>query len=108
MKRLIAVGCVLALGLLVPAFAEDDKDKEKPTTAAKKTDLSKHGRHKLFLKRNEDSKNKGQVIFLGDSITEGWEGGGKKAWKEYFGEFDPVNLGISGDRTGGVLWRISD
>lgn len=104
MKRLFAASCVLALGLLVPAFAED----EKPNPAAQKTNMEKHGRHKLFLKRNEDNSHKGNVIFLGDSITEGWEGSGKKAWKEYFGEFEPVNLGISGDRTGGVLWRISD
>jgi lysophospholipase L1-like esterase len=46
------------------------------------------------------------VIFLGDSITHGWEG--QKAWKEHFGDFKPVNLGIGGDQTGHVLWRITD
>ena len=46
------------------------------------------------------------MIFLGDSITHGWEG--QKAWKEYFGAFKPVNLGIGGDQTGHVLWRITD
>jgi len=48
----------------------------------------------------------GDVIFLGDSITNGWEG--QKAWQEYFGAFKPVNLGIGGDQTGHVLWRITD
>jgi lysophospholipase L1-like esterase len=46
------------------------------------------------------------MIFLGDSITQGWEG--QKAWQEHFGAFKPVNLGISGDQTGHVIWRITD
>ena len=48
------------------------------------------------------------MIFIGDSITQGWEGNGKKAWKEYFAAFKPVNLGIGGDQTGHVLWRMTD
>lgn len=108
MNRLFTAGCVLALGLVLPAFAQDTKGKdEKPNPAAK--NLNRNiDRHKLFLKRIEDSKGKGDVIFLGDSITEGWEGNGRKAWKEYFGEFEPVNLGIGGDQTGHVLWRITE
>jgi len=108
MYRLFAASCLLALGLLVPAFAEDDKDKpkEKENPAAKPLNRN-IDRHKLFLKRIEDSKGKGKVIFLGDSITHGWEGH-PKIWKEYFGEFEPVNLGIGGDQTGHVLWRITE
>ena len=101
MNRLFAAGCVLALGLLVPAFAED----EKPNPAVKNLNRD-IARHKEFLKRIEKSKGKGDVIFLGDSITHGWEG--QKAWKESFGEFNPVNLGIGGDQTGHVLWRITE
>jgi lysophospholipase L1-like esterase len=102
MNRLLAAGCVLALGLLVPAFAEDDK----PNPAVKKLDRDIL-RHKQFLERIEKSKGEGDVIFLGDSITHGWEGNAK-AWKEHFGAFKPVNLGIGGDQTGHVLWRITD
>ena len=101
MNRLFAAGCVLALGLLVPVYAED----EKPNPAVKNLNRD-NARHKEFLKRIEKSKGKGDVIFLGDSITHGWEG--QKAWKEYFGEFNPVNLGIGGDQTGHVLWRITE
>ena len=46
------------------------------------------------------------MIFLGDSITHGWEGP-EKAWTN-FGSFKPVNLGIGGDQTGHVLWRITE
>jgi lysophospholipase L1-like esterase len=110
MNRLFAASCVLALGLLVPAYAEDDKDKnkgkdEKSNPAVKKLNRDVP-RHKEFLKRIEKSKGEGDVIFLGDSITHGWEG--QKAWKEHFAAFKPVNLGIGGDQTGHVLWRITD
>jgi lysophospholipase L1-like esterase len=63
-------------------------------------------RHKQFLKIVE--KGEGDVIFLGDSITQGWEGAGKKAWAETFAPLKAVNLGISGDQTGHVLWRITE
>ena len=36
MKRLFAASCVLAVGLLMPAFAEDAKKDEKPNPAVKK------------------------------------------------------------------------
>ncbi len=101
MKRLLAVGCVLTLGLLVPVGARD----ADTNPAAKKLDRNNQ-RHKEFLKRIEKSKGEGDVIFLGDSITHGWEG--QKAWKEYFGDLKPVNLGIGGDQTGHVLWRITE
>src|SRR5205814_843979 len=88
-------------------YAGDDKKgkDDKPNPAAKKLNRD-IGRHKEFLKRIEKNKGEGDVIFLGDSITHGWEG--QKGWKEHFGAFKPVNLGISGDQTGHVLWRITD
>jgi lysophospholipase L1-like esterase len=46
------------------------------------------------------------LIFIGDSITEGWEGSGKDVWKKYYGKRNAVNLGIGGDRTQNVLWRL--
>ncbi len=103
MHRLITAGCALALGLSLPILAAQEKAADNP--AAKKLNRDV-GRHQDFLKRIEQSKGAGDVIFLGDSITQGWEG--QKAWQQYFGSFKPVNLGISGDQTGHVLWRITD
>jgi lysophospholipase L1-like esterase len=103
MYRLTAAGCALALGLLAPAPAAQETAADNP--AARKLDRD-IPRHKEFLKRVEQSKGAGDVIFLGDSITQGWEG--QKAWQEHFGPFNPVNLGIGGDQTGHVLWRITD
>lgn len=47
-------------------------------------------------------------VLIGDSITQGWEAAGKDAIKELnrFGEV--LNLGIGGDRTQHVLYRIAD
>lgn len=48
------------------------------------------------------------LLFIGDSITHGWEGAGKKAWQKYYGKRNAVNLGIGGDRTQHVLWRLDN
>lgn len=48
------------------------------------------------------------VIFIGDSITQGWEGLGKANWEKHYAKRNAVNLGISGDRTQHVLWRLNN
>ncbi len=47
-----------------------------------------------------------ELVFMGDSITHGWEGSGKKIWDEKFGAYKALNLGYGGDRTEHVLWRL--
>src|SRR5688500_9435865 len=47
------------------------------------------------------------VAFVGDSITQGWEGAGKAAWDEHFAPLRSANFGFSGDRTEHVLWRLA-
>ncbi|MBU0640312.1 MAG: hypothetical protein KKB50_15715 [Planctomycetes bacterium] len=46
------------------------------------------------------------LVFLGDSITQGWETAGKTVWEKYYGPRNAVNIGFSGDRTQHVLWRL--
>lgn len=100
-RRCLVAG--LALALCLSAQAQDKKDtKENPATKLLNRDIP---RHKQFLKIVE--KGEGDVIFLGDSITHGWEGQ-KKTWEDAFGAHKPVNLGIGGDQTGHVLWRITE
>jgi arylsulfatase A-like enzyme/lysophospholipase L1-like esterase len=48
------------------------------------------------------------LLFIGDSITQGWEGAGKKTWEKYYGKRKALNLGFSGDRTEHVLWRLNN
>ncbi len=50
-----------------------------------------------------------RVVFIGDSITHGWETAGKVQWAKYFtsGKYKALNLGTSADRTEHVLWRLT-
>lgn len=51
-------------------------------------------------------EGKAQVVFIGDSITQGWEGAGKDVWGRFYGPRAGFNIGFSGDRTQHVLWRL--
>ncbi|HEY1397466.1 platelet-activating factor acetylhydrolase IB subunit [Roseateles sp.] len=47
-----------------------------------------------------------QLVFIGDSITQGWEAAGQAVWAEQFVRYDALNLGFSADKTDQVLWRL--
>jgi lysophospholipase L1-like esterase len=64
-----------------------------------------------WLKRHESMNNRlkaghANVLWIGDSIVQRWETQGKSVWDKYYARRDAVNLGISGDRTEHVLWRL--
>lgn len=46
------------------------------------------------------------VLFIGDSITHGWENTGKEIWDKYYAKRNAVNMGFGGDQTQHVLWRL--
>jgi len=48
------------------------------------------------------------VLFLGDSITDGWRNKGKVLWDAHFAPLKATNFGIGGDRTQHVLWRMQN
>ena len=54
----------------------------------------------------DNSRKNASVIFVGDSITQGWEGSGEAVWDSAFNRHGALNLGIGGDRTEHVLWRL--
>ncbi|MEQ1852211.1 MAG: platelet-activating factor acetylhydrolase IB subunit [Chthoniobacteraceae bacterium] len=65
-----------------------------------------------FIKSHENfvaiaKKGDTRLLFLGDSITAGWNGQ-KATWEKAFGAYKPANFGIGGDRTQHVLWRIEN
>jgi lysophospholipase L1-like esterase len=47
-----------------------------------------------------------ELIFIGDSITDQWSSTGRGVWERYYAPRKAVNLGIGGDRTQHVLWRL--
>lgn len=97
------------------AFAQATATAEPPKVAAPKgnpttTPVPRDGN---WMKRHESMNKRvaeGNVdlLFIGDSITQGWEGAGREVWKERFAPRNAVNLGIGGDRTQHVLWRLEN
>lgn len=60
----------------------------------------------VVLQRAKDNPGPCDIAFIGDSITQGWEGAGKAVWDKYYGNRKCLNLGVGGDRTQHVLWRF--
>jgi lysophospholipase L1-like esterase len=90
-----------------------DAPKEKPKTPSATEPVDRkdqwwQDRHASFNAKVKQAAEKGdaQVLFIGDSITQGWEGEGKDVWAANFAKFGAINLGIGGDRTEHVLWRM--
>ncbi len=51
-------------------------------------------------------KGDAPLLFIGDSITQGWNGNGQSAWDKHFGLRGAVNFGIGGDQTQNLVWRL--
>lgn len=118
------VALVLALAAsFITAQPTAAPKKEQPTTtqpAAKaetnhsavtpvpRTDEGWTKRQESFNARAKQGAEQGDInlIFLGDSITQGWEGAGRAVWARYYDPRKPFNLGIGGDRTQHILWRL--
>jgi len=100
MKPLI---CLTTLLFAIAAIAED-----KLHSATKPVPRSGGWtkRHQSFNKRV--AQGNCDLIFIGDSITQGWEGRGKKVWAKHYTKRNAVNLGIGGDRTQHVIWRLDN
>ena len=73
------------------------------------TSLSHEGWQARFKAMNKLAKEKKHdLLFIGDSITQGWEGKGQPIWEKFYRSRNALNLGISGDRTEHVLHRLSN
>jgi len=54
-------------------------------------------------------QEKVDLLFIGDSIVQNWKfpEDGKPVWDQFYGKRHAANLGIGGDRTEQVLWRLT-
>jgi lysophospholipase L1-like esterase len=102
------LGAVSLLVFTVTGLWADDA-KHSAVTPSKKDEK----RHDAFLAIAK--KGNVDVLFLGDSITDGWGGEGHSAKARgatiFAKEFEPMkaaNFGIGGDRTQHVLWRLQN
>ena len=107
---LVAATLALAFSAVNLASAQDTKPAAPKTPSslvpAPRTDDGAIKREAECIKRAKESAPV-NVIFVGDSITQGWEGGGKDAWTKLIAPLGALNLGNSGDRTENVLYRLA-
>ncbi len=94
----ITSACVAA-GIYVTATPGPDVPKERlsePAWAA---------RHEKLLKVPDRAQAK--VVIVGDSIAQRLEWD-QAVWDGCFGAYHPLDLGITGDTTANVLWRVDN
>ncbi len=99
--RVIIAGIVFALPILTQA----QDPKPVAIVPVPQTESWWTTRHKDTLARVRQGGV--DLLLIGDSITQGWDDEGRRAWDSYYGRRRAVNLGFSGDCTEHVLWRLT-
>jgi platelet-activating factor acetylhydrolase IB subunit beta/gamma len=69
--------------------------------------------HAKLVEHTKANKGPIDILLVGDSITQQWgsplsgpKGELNAAWKKRFGQYKTVNIGIGGDKTQNILWRL--
>ena len=60
-------------------------------------------RRQKLLAIPKTEREAARLVFIGDSITEGWD---DATWNEHFARYGALRLGIGGDTTANVLYRM--
>lgn len=68
--------------------------------------LPRHEAKLAEIRAHREAGRRVDLVFLGDSITQGWENEGRAAWARHFARHNAVALGFGGDRTENLLWRL--
>src|SRR5208283_14655 len=98
-RRLSFFLITMALAVAPACFAENSA-----VVPVARTNTSWIQRHELMNRQAQ--KGRIDLIYVGDSIVEHFNKQGKEVWDHYYAGRDALNLGISGDRTEHVLWRL--
>jgi lysophospholipase L1-like esterase len=101
--NLIAITLAALAG--IPALAQE---LESTTPVAAKTNGEKWWNGNCARIDADIAKMDGKidVAFVGDSITARWRD--SENWKGHWGSYRAVNMGIGGDQTQHVLWRLQN
>ena len=68
--------------------------------------LPRHERKLEEVRKLAAAGRHSDLVFIGDSITEGWEKSGRPVWDRHYAKYDALDLGFGGDHTENVLWRL--
>src|SRR6187402_3337273 len=102
--RAAALSLTLFIGVSAVIPAADPPPPRTPQSSTTPNNRNAK-RHDGFLARIKQGPV--GLLFLGDSITDGWPGRSKETWTK-FAPYQPANFGIGGERTEDVLWRITN
>jgi len=111
MKARLATLVIFSL-ILVPGFLVSAREPDQPIPALKPEVQTAAWAQSWWMPRHEEKlaaikkQDKVDLLMIGDSITHGWESGGRTVWDKYYAPRNAFNLGFSGDRTENVLWRL--
>lgn len=103
---------VLLVGMLAAGATFADASNDASSAVVQRASLpteKDRERHDKFLARKDQLIKTGgtQLVFIGDSITDFWRADPQReVFEDYFGQYRPYNIGISGDQTQHVLWRV--
>lgn len=103
--RIVQVLCALLVISVVLALAAQHLKPARLESDALTPVLKDPHRHANFLYRIKQGPI--NLLFIGDSITDGWPRDGEHSWLK-FAPYQPADFGISGDRTEHVLWRLEN
>lgn len=106
MRRFVVQSFVSVAILLVASLcaAKDAPSTTKPVP--RDAGWMKH--HEQINAAVKKSAGAAELVFIGDSITDFWQRYGSEVWTKYYGDRHALNLGISGDQTQHVLWRLEN
>lgn len=64
--------------------------------------------HEDLVKQVAKLKGELDLVFVGDSITQGWGSNGQEVWKSCYGGVKSLNLGMASNRVEHALWRVQN
>lgn len=97
MRTIVPAAILAGLVLGATAAAQDN-----PATRPAPREGGWMQLHEKYVQRAKEGHI--DLLFLGDSITQGWND--NEVWQRHYGPRHAANMGIGGDRTQHVLWRI--
>lgn len=92
----------LALPFALPIYAQGVKSESNPAVTPEACDVPRFHDQTARMEEGETD-----LLWIGDSITHFFEeGSGADVYQKYYGGRKTLNLAISGERTGHVLWQF--
>lgn len=105
------LGALLIVLLLAGPLSAENPTTQRSTATRPAAPPGVEGRYLQLHEQNKARAKQGNidVLFIGDSITAGWNGQhGRDLWKKNFEPLRAANFGVGSDTPAKLLWRMND